>query len=147
MIPNRSIERFRMRKLERSKATETTEPNGPGEKRNHSTIKRLFTFWTKRPGNGLERRRLIGCQMAEYKTSDGHVFNFRFPASDTENIVTVFKKCFRVIGPERVEFLHTCTECGLRIPVRYFCASYDSKSDQCAGCGLIEIKDQRENSK
>jgi len=147
MIPDHFIKRIRTRKLNRSKTAETSEPNGPGEHRKHSAIKRLFTSWTKRSGNRLKRRRLIGCQVAEYKTIDGHVFNFWFPTSDTENIVTVFKKCFRVIGPERVEFLHTFTECGLRIPIGYFCESYDPESDQCKGCGLIEIKEQRENAK
>lgn len=116
------------------------------EKRNHSILKRLFAFRAKRPGNGLEGRGLVGCKTAKYKTADGDVFSFSFPSSDTENVVGKFKKCFRVVGRDRIQLLHTLAESGFPISKRHFCESYDSESDQCEGCGLVEIEKDGENS-
>lgn len=144
MIPNSFINLFRVCQLRRSKAAKTAESNCPGENRHHSTLKQFFTFRAKRPGNRLEGRRFVGCKTAEYKTADGDVFSFGFPAPDSENIVGKFKKCFRIVGCDRIKLLHALAESGLRISKRHFCESYDPESDQCEGCGLIETEKERE---
>ena len=135
-----------MHQFNRIKTTQTIEPDRPGEKSQHSVIKRLFTCGTKRSRKRLERRRLIGHYSAEYKTADGDIFKLRLPLADAENSIGKFKECFRVVSLEGFKQLSKLVEISLPISVRMFCEANGSKGDECKKCRLFDRGEHGENS-